>query len=247
MKTKQYQGIDYQFRPSSYSEPQDPLETILLNVKGTNRRKMIRDYWKAGKIDELNETLLQDSIDGGQRHSLEMIHPSFMGGEYLPDLEGSETEIARIELESTTSDVISIRTALDPAGFRYRIVDEYDSEFEQPFETSEQWLGIPVHESSGTVLEAAERIPQYSREPFALSDSNGHPAKQNPYFETIVRQPLNGNGARVPIGIFSKTYSLLQHRTVLDRALAAIKSAGVGPDEIYAELRLTEHGERMAL
>ncbi len=142
MKTKQYQGIDYQFRPSSYSEPQDPLETILLNVKGTNRRKMIRDYWKAGKIDELNETLLQDSIDGGQRDSLEMIHPSFMGGEYLPDLEGSETEIARIELESTTSDVISIRTALDPAGFRYRIVDEYDSEFEQPFETSERLLTL---------------------------------------------------------------------------------------------------------
>lgn len=137
MKTREFEGINYRFRPDSYREVTDPLETILLNVKGTNRRKMIRDYWEAGKIDELDETLLQDSIDGVQRHSLEMIDPTFMGGEYLSDLEENEMEIVRIELESTTSDVISIRAAPDPAGLRYRIVDEYQTEFEQPFETSE--------------------------------------------------------------------------------------------------------------
>jgi hypothetical protein len=32
-----------------------------------------------------------------------------MGGEYLPDYEEGDVEIARIELESTTADVISIR------------------------------------------------------------------------------------------------------------------------------------------
>ena len=142
MKTKQYQGIDYQFRPSSYSEPQDPLETILLNVKGTNRRKMIRDYWKAGKLEELDEKHLLDSLDEEQRRKLGRIHPSFMGGEYLPDLEASGNEIARIELESTTSDVISIRVSPDPVGFRYCIVDEYETEFEQPFETSERPLTL---------------------------------------------------------------------------------------------------------
>jgi len=40
---------------------------------------------------------------------LDLIHPSFMGGEYLPDYRRDEIEIARIELESTTSDVISVR------------------------------------------------------------------------------------------------------------------------------------------
>ncbi|MDQ3545720.1 MAG: hypothetical protein M3429_04250 [Verrucomicrobiota bacterium] len=65
-----------------------------------------------------------------------------MGGEYLPDPEATETEIARIELESTTSDVISIRAVPDPAGFRYCIVDEYETDFEQPFETSERPLTL---------------------------------------------------------------------------------------------------------
>jgi hypothetical protein len=57
MKTREFEGIDYRFRPDSYREVADPLETILLNVKGTNRRRMIRDYWKLGKLDELGRDL----------------------------------------------------------------------------------------------------------------------------------------------------------------------------------------------
>jgi hypothetical protein len=55
-----------------------------------------------------------------------------MGGEYLPGYRPNEVEIARIELESTTADVISVRARLvgrkDPR-IEYRVVDEYLSEF----------------------------------------------------------------------------------------------------------------------
>ena len=55
---KRFKGIDYDFRPRSYWEDTDELAALLRNVKGTNRRQMIRDYWEAGKIDELSEELL---------------------------------------------------------------------------------------------------------------------------------------------------------------------------------------------
>jgi hypothetical protein len=49
------------------------------------------------------------------RISLGQIHPTFMGGEYLPNYCRQEVEIARIALASTTSDVISLRAS--PSGF----------------------------------------------------------------------------------------------------------------------------------
>jgi hypothetical protein len=52
-----------------------------------------------------------------------------MGGEYLPDYAEGQVEIARIELQSTTADVISIRAKKDRERIAYSIVDEYETEF----------------------------------------------------------------------------------------------------------------------
>jgi hypothetical protein len=134
---KLYPGIDYQFRPESYWAPaRNPLEAALRNVKGRNRREMIRDYHEAGNLDQLGESLLADTLDEQSRKNLGLIHPTFMGGEYLPNYGRSEIEIARIELESTTNDVISLRAR--PLGLRitYRVVDEYETEFRLPQRTS---------------------------------------------------------------------------------------------------------------
>ena len=110
----------------------------------------------------------------------------------------------------------------------------------------QKWLGIPVDEVSGTATEIAAQIPRFSRMPFALR-SNGHVTNENPYLDMIVREPLNGSGARVPVGIVSKSYTLLQHSTVFDRTLDAIKAAGVELDSVVVDLIMTEHGERMEL
>ena len=52
-----------------------------------------------------------------------------MGGEYLPDLISNEVEIARITMQSTTMDVISIRARRTKHRIIYRVVDEYEPEF----------------------------------------------------------------------------------------------------------------------
>ena len=121
----------FSFRPASYWEENDPLSTILRNIKGTNRRQMITDFWNQDRLSELDPILLADSTNTEVRQLLSAIHPSFMGGEYLPDLLPTEVEIARVELKSTTSDVISIRARRDPGDelIHYRIVDEYETDF----------------------------------------------------------------------------------------------------------------------
>jgi hypothetical protein len=136
MKTKKLKNIDYGFRPDSYWAAADPLAAVLLNVKGTNRRQMITDYWNAGKFEELGDELKTATLSGALVHQLGRIHPSFMGGEYLPDYRPRETEIARIELQSVTADVISIRARPVGKRIRYSIIDEYETEFELVRQTS---------------------------------------------------------------------------------------------------------------
>lgn len=103
-----------------------------------------------------------------------------------------------------------------------------------------------MNEVTGTVCEIEQRISRFSRVPFALNN-NEHPAKKNPYLDMIVEEPLNGNAERVPVGIVSKSYTLLQHKTVFDRAKEAIKAVGIDLEKLRVNLRLTEHGERMDL
>lgn len=131
-----YKGIRYGFRPQSYWTDTDPLSAILRNVKGENRRQMIADYWKAGRLEELDPAILQDEADDDTRQRLGRIHPSFMGGEYLPSYLPGEVEIARICLRSTTSDVITLRARRVPEGIAYRVEDEYEGEFTLPIPVS---------------------------------------------------------------------------------------------------------------
>jgi len=140
MKTIElYTGIDYQFRPESYWGPaRNPLDAALRNVKGRLRREMFTDYYEAGVLDQLHPNLLANELSDSKRESLGGIHPQFMGGEYLPNYGRSEVEIARIELESTTYDVISLRARPCGSRIKYRLVDEYQTEFRLPQQTSAQ-------------------------------------------------------------------------------------------------------------
>ena len=119
------------FRPDFYWEDNNPLSAILRNVKSTKRRQMITDYWNAGRLEELFPGNLADDPSPEAQRFLERIHPSFMGGAYLPEFLPTEVEIARVELRSTTSDVISIRARHEPGNqlIHYRIVDEYGTAF----------------------------------------------------------------------------------------------------------------------
>ncbi|EXI63707.1 MAG: hypothetical protein AW08_03921 [Candidatus Accumulibacter adjunctus] len=117
--------IDLDFRPSGYFWPLS-LETHLLGtVKGAERQRHIRILREQGRLSELADWLAAESLSDDVRASLGRIHPSLMGGEYLPDLGWSEVEIARISLRSVTGDVISVRATKGKRRIYYRIVDEY--------------------------------------------------------------------------------------------------------------------------
>ena len=118
-------GIDLLFRPRTYFGP-FPLETVpLARVRGHHRREALRAQL-ASDVDDVMLDLLVHLFESNDRESLGSIHPALMGGEYLPRFLKDETEIARISLESTTADQISVRAQRLPDGIAYRIVDEYE-------------------------------------------------------------------------------------------------------------------------
>ena len=63
------------------------------------------------------------------RTAIGRIHPSLMGGLYLPEFLPNEVEIARVQLQSVTGDVISVRARPEGGRIAYRVVDEYDTEY----------------------------------------------------------------------------------------------------------------------
>ncbi len=170
----------FAFRPASYWDESDPLSTILRHVKGTNRRQMIADFWNQDRFSQLDPILLSDSISPEVRRELGAIHPSFMGGEYLPDFLPTEVEIARIELQSTTSDVSSIRARRHPKDelIHYRILDEYENIYEIQLE------------SSAAPLTQGELITLIDTANCGLEGGLAHCFNQMNYNETGEAEPL---------------------------------------------------------
>jgi hypothetical protein len=48
-----------------------------------------------------------------------------MGGNYLPDMDEGEVEVARIEIASTTHDVTCLFAKMENGKIKFRVVDEY--------------------------------------------------------------------------------------------------------------------------
>jgi hypothetical protein len=121
-----YRGIKYSFCPKSYWGEDNVLQSLLRDVKGAERRKMIKAYYEEGNFQELEDSFTKASLSDEERFRLASIHPMFMGGEYLPDCSSGEIEIARVTLRSTTQDVISIRAKKVNEELHYSVTDEYE-------------------------------------------------------------------------------------------------------------------------
>ena len=67
---KNYPNLNSSFAPETYWSDGDPLAAILRNVTGENRRQMIRDYWDAGQLDQIEEALLPDELPEAKRNEL---------------------------------------------------------------------------------------------------------------------------------------------------------------------------------
>jgi hypothetical protein len=120
--------IDLNFRPSSYFGPQRLEQYLLSQVKGGVLKRKLQTLFEEGRHSEVKVLVGSAGISDNDRKALQAFHPMFMGGNYLPDTEHGEVEIARIRIESTTCDVTSVFAKSDKGVIRYRVVDEYDGE-----------------------------------------------------------------------------------------------------------------------
>ena len=140
-------GIDLDAAPASYWDDASPLDAIVRNITGQNRRALVRDLAGGGPLGALGpveEGLLADTLHEDDRLALGRLQPSFLGGEYLPDYATGEAEIARIVLDSVTQDVIAVRARRARVGgrLRYRVVDEYGATFDLQVRSSERPLTL---------------------------------------------------------------------------------------------------------
>lgn len=117
--------INPKFRPTTYFWPLNLEQHLLSHIKGVKRREILKTAIARNEIEEVL-ALLDESKE--ELAALSRIHPSFLGGEFLPARGDNEVEIARITLESTTFDVTSVYARFEDGVLHYQVVDEYDGE-----------------------------------------------------------------------------------------------------------------------
>ncbi len=120
--------IDLEHRPKTYFRPVALEKYLLSKVKGAVIRKKIAALFEEGRHDEARELVDLAGLSKEGQKRLESLHPMYMGGNYLPDAEQGEVEIARIDIDSTTHDVTSVYARLEDGVIHYRVVDEYGGE-----------------------------------------------------------------------------------------------------------------------
>ena len=127
-------SIDLTFRPGSYWSTDSLLDSLQRSISGTIRRQIITDLLEKGEVFPVIQQLLNEQLPADLKSAWGKLHPTFMGGEYLPTRNHGEVEIARLDLQSTTADVISIRARPTRTRIYYSIVDEYESDIRcRPF------------------------------------------------------------------------------------------------------------------
>ena len=122
------EALDLSYRPASYFWPITHETHAIAAIKGERRRNAIREAYDANRVTVLDEYYATPVLHEQDRRALGAIHPSFMGGVYLPNRQETEVEIARINIDSTTSDVTSIYAKAGKNRIYYRVVDEYDGD-----------------------------------------------------------------------------------------------------------------------
>ena len=119
------QWIDQSYRPTNYFWAYDRGIRLASNIKGAERKALYERLLKEGDSGACDELLTLSSLTVEQRRRAN-VHPAFMGGEYLPDCDPNEVEIARITIASTTQDVTCVYAKRVAGGIDYRVVDEYE-------------------------------------------------------------------------------------------------------------------------
>ena len=127
--TTRHDSIDWAFRPETYFPQAQTPEQLLTRIKGQVRRELAQAAFDETGFRGLTEFLARESLPGGELQNWGRVHPMMMGGEYLPDLQAGEVEIARISLASVMGDQICVRARPKGGRIAYSVVDEYETEY----------------------------------------------------------------------------------------------------------------------
>ena len=122
------ESIAWNYRPSGYFWAKDQRIFLASDIKGAQRRKYYERLLDSGDQEAIDDFILKSTLSEDERLAAGSFHPSFMGGEYLPDCKPMQVEIARIGIASTTGDVTCIYALKTDEHIEYSIVDEYDGE-----------------------------------------------------------------------------------------------------------------------
>lgn len=128
-------------------------------------------------------------------------------------------------------------------------------------DVSIKWGASPIVTHEGSVEDIRKKIPLFARRTFGpelkqpiyrgeptLFETPEVPPGVNPYYDTIVRCPLEGEDMpEIPVGIVSPSYTLLQHQEVFDETFKALDRAKILTEHLALRLELTPLGERMRL
>lgn len=122
-----------------------------------------------------------------------------------------------------------------------------DASDELVLDDEPRWFNSAVTCHQGPLEQVRGLVPDFERRAFAASGLAGWRHGVNPRLDAIVRRPFGDDRRYVPVGVVGKGYAFVPHRKVIDVAARAIEEAGIGLDDVTAELQITEHGERMVL
>jgi len=120
--------LDLDYRPQSYFWADEIGVLLTSQIKGAQRKALYDRFVRDGSEEDIDELLSKPKLSDQERDFIGKIHPSLMGGEYLPESLAGEVEIARITINSTTQDVTSVFASPRENEIYYRVVDEYDGE-----------------------------------------------------------------------------------------------------------------------
>jgi len=137
MPDQDYYDIDY--RPLTYW---DTPAALLANIKGARPKELAREFPEKEDLEGLQAWMIRERLPEALVDLLGRIVPEFLGGEYLPDCNRKDVEIARVTLRSVLADAISVRAQRARDVIVYRIVDEYGTGFDLPFDETEEPLSL---------------------------------------------------------------------------------------------------------
>lgn len=119
--------LDLNWRPRDYFWAEDHGIFLASDIKGQARRRAYEAALARG-VGTPGPLQVAHALDSRHQSALAAIHPSFMGGEYLPSVRDGEVEIARIAIASTTCDVTCVYARRSGGRIHYRVVDEYEGD-----------------------------------------------------------------------------------------------------------------------